>query len=137
MIHLLPRDFIATRLGSHGTCLVVEDDSLIRLDLQDTLSQLGVTSSIGASSVAQALDLLTKHQIQFSILDYQLRDGTSVKLADALLGMGIPFLFLTAYGSEVDLPASLAHVPVLPKPFTTALLAEAVLLSLGAPVPRE
>ncbi len=131
MIHLLPRDLIAARLGAQGTCLVVEDDSLIRLDLQDTLGQLGVTSSLGASSVAQALDLLAKQRVEFAILDYQLRNSTSVKLAEVLLQMGIPFLFLTAYGSEIDLPAALRPVPVLPKPFTTALLAEAVLLALG------
>jgi CheY-like chemotaxis protein len=137
MIQFSPRDLIAARLGAPRLCLVVEDDSLIRLDLQDTLNQLGVGSCSGASSVVQALDLIAKHEFAFSVLDFQLRDGTSVSLAEALLRRGVPFLFLTAYGKEIDLPASLTHVPVLPKPFTTALLAEAVLQALGESAPQE
>ena len=137
MIHIMPRDLIAARLGAPRSFLVVEDDSLIRLDLQDTLTQLGAGSSSGVSSALQALDLLAKQKFAFAILDFQLRDGTSLGVAEALLHMGIPFLFLTAYGKEIDLPASLRHVPVLPKPFTTALLAEAVLQALGGAALRD
>ena len=39
-------------------------------------------------------------------------------------------MFLTAYGAGVELPQTLSHLPVLSKPFTSQLLAEA-LLALG------
>lgn len=131
MIHILPRDLIASRLGPEGLCLVVEDDMLIRLDVQDILSQLGVPQTVGAGSVAQALKLLADQTVQFAILDFRLSDGNSLALAEVLVQDEVPFLFLTGYGADAEIPASLAHVPVLSKPFTTALLTEAMLRALG------
>ena len=54
----------------------------------------------------------------------------SLPVAEKLVAKGIPVLFLTAYGANVGLPPQLSHLTVLAKPFTSSLLAEAVLQSL-------
>ena len=51
-------------------------------------------------------------------------------ITPVLTAKGIPALFLTAYGTSVDLPPNLSHVQVLAKPFSSDLLAEAMLKEL-------
>lgn len=122
----MPRTLIAPLLAEIDGCLVVEDDTIIRLDIEETLRALGLTAVFGAGSVAAALTALAREPVRCAVLDFLLRDENSIAIAEALMARGIPLLFLTAYGEDVALPAHLRHVRVLSKPFTTALLAEAL-----------
>jgi CheY-like chemotaxis protein len=110
--------------------LVVEDDPIIRLDIQDTLRSLGVQEVRGASTLNTASEMAESTEIGFAILDYELGRDNSLPVAEKLMAKGIPVLFLTAYGKEVGLPPQLSHLTVLAKPFTSRLLVEAVLQSL-------
>jgi DNA-binding NtrC family response regulator len=116
-------------------CLVVEDDSIIRLDLEETLKGFGLRHVHGASSLEAAAKIIAASPIRFAVLDYNVGACNTVAMAEALTARGVPTLFLTAYGNAVELPPSLSHVQVLAKPFSSDLLAEAILRELEALVP--
>ena len=111
-------------------CLVVEDDSIIRLDLEQTLKGFGLKHVHGASTLEAATRIIASSPIRFAVLDYNVGVTNTVAIAEALTARGIPALFLTAYGTSVELPPSLSHVQVLSKPFSADLLAEAMLKEL-------
>lgn len=120
---MTPVSPIRAVLSQLEPCLVVEDDSIIMLDIEYTLRQLGLTQIHTATTLAKAMSLEDLGDIRFAILDYELGHlANTVPLAEALAKRGISLIFLTAYGANVDLPASLCHVPVLSKPFTTAMM---------------
>lgn len=113
-------------------CLVIEDDSIIRLDLEETLRGFGLKHVHGASTLEAAARIIAASPIRFAVLDYNVGHSNTVAMAEALAARGVPALFLTAYGTSVELPASLAHMQVLSKPFSADLLAEALLRELQA-----
>ena len=121
-------------LGQLEGCLVVEDDSIILLNIEHTLRHLGLMDVRTATTLARAAELATDGDIRFAILDYELGSTTSLPLADQLIAQNATILFLTAHGGGLDLPVPLRHVPVVSKPFTTALLEEAIVAALGAAV---
>lgn len=116
-------------------CLVVEDDSIIRLDLEETLRGFGLKHVHGAPTLEAATRIIASSEIRFAVLDYNVGVGNTVEMAEALTAKGIPALFLTAYGTSVDLPPNLSHVQVLAKPFSSDLLAEAMLKELAKVLP--
>lgn len=129
----MPTSLIAPLLSEIDGCLVVEDDTIIRLDVEETLRTLGLTRIHGTGSVASAMAALETETVRFAVLDFMLRDENSLAVADALLERGTPLIFLTAYGEDVALPPNLRHVYVLSKPFTTAMLAEALHKAIKPP----
>lgn len=113
------------------SCLVVEDDSIIRLDLEETLRGFGLQSVHGASSLEAAAQIIASSEIRFAVLDFNVGPTNTIPVAEALLARGIPAVFLTAYGAAVELPPGLSHIQVLSKPFSTDLLAEAMLREMA------
>jgi CheY-like chemotaxis protein len=103
--------------------LIVEDDPIIALDFEDTISGLGVKRVRTAGNVAKALDMIADRAPDFALLDVGLVNEKSFAVAERLEVLQIPF----AYGADVRLPAAFAHKPRLPKPCPTDAL-EAVLL---------
>ena len=59
------------------------------------------------------------------MLDVNLAGELSYPVASALRARGVPFFFITGYGSA-GLPAELAEAVVLPKPFAPEQLANAI-----------
>lgn len=118
-------------------CLVVEDDSIIRLDLEETLKGFGLKHVHGASTLEAAASIIESSPIRFAVLDYNVGPSNTVAMAEALAASGVPALFLTAYGTSVELPPSLAHVQVLAKPFSSDLLAAAMLKELDGLEPAR
>jgi len=121
--------------GPLDQCLVVEDDSIIRLDLEETLKGFGFRHVHGASSLEAAVTIIDTAPICFAVLDYSVGTSNTVTVAEALTARGVPTLFLTAYGTAVELPPSLAHLEVLSKPFSSEILADAMLRVLKLTVP--
>ena len=109
----------SARPGPLDQCLVVEDDSIIRLDLEETLKGFGFRHVHGASSLEAAVTIIGAAPICFAVLDYNVGTSNTAR--------GVPALFLTAYGAAVELPPSLSHLEVLSKPFSSEVLADAML----------
>lgn len=97
--------------------LVVDDDSLLALDLEIFLQDEGCEVIGPAPSVAAALTLIGTKALDAAILDLDLGGQTSAPLADALAAQDIGFVFISGH-SHAMLPAAHAERPLLAKPWT-------------------
>lgn len=108
----------ALRSGLPDDVLVVEDDAIIAMDFEDTIRRFGVRTVRTAGNVARALQLIEERPPDFALLDISLMREKSFAVAERLEALGIPFAFISGYGSDAGLPAALAEKPRLPKPCT-------------------
>jgi CheY-like chemotaxis protein len=106
--------------------LIVEDDPIIALDFEDTISGFGAKTVRTAGSVAMALQMIDQRAPDFALLDVSLRRENSLAVAERLEALNIPFVFVTGYAADVKLPAAFADRPRLPKPFSIAALEAAL-----------
>jgi len=102
--------------------LIVEDDPIIALDFEDTILGFGVKTVRTAGSVARALEMIAARAPDFALLDVGLVREKSFAIAERLQGLKIPFVFVTGYGADVQLPPALADRPRLPKPCSSDAL---------------
>lgn len=106
--------------------LIVEDEPLVAMHLEDTLSNMGCQLAGSARTAAQAIRLLDSGPVDFAVLDINLGAAeTSYPVADVLTARGIPFTFLTGY-SEGAIAAPYRDRPRLQKPFGEASLLQAL-----------
>jgi len=115
--------------ASDRKVLIVEDEALIAMNIEMQLQDLGFETRL-ASSVDEALRLLTSDSLDLAILDYSLRDGEkTTPIAEALHERRVPFIVCS--GSQFnDMARVFEGVTVLSKPFTDDLLQSAVLGAL-------
>lgn len=106
--------------------LVVEDESLIAMDLEGMLRRAGCEVVGPVSRVEAARRRVEEDDapsLDMALLDINLDGEMVFALADALAERRIPFVFLTGYGPEV-LPERFKGRPITFKPYTqTTLLA--------------
>lgn len=99
-----------------GRCiLVAEDEYLIARDVARTLTSAGCAEVHIVPTVAEAEHVRAASRLDAALLDIQLRDGEAGDLAERLIAGGVAVVFMTGYGDR-PVPASLTHLPVLPKP---------------------
>ena len=108
-----------------GTVLLVEDSMIIALDAEEMLLSLGAARVHTAADVQEALRLLALDSPTFALLDVNLGRETSIPVADSLRNAGVPYVFATGYGDQVDLPLEHRDCVVLKKPYTAANIADA------------
>lgn len=96
--------------------LLVEDEFLIRMLLEDMLSDLGYEIAGVAGHINEAAELAKTAACDLAILDVNLDGHDVYPVADLLTKRGVPFLFVTGYGSH-GLPEAYRSHPVLQKPF--------------------
>ena len=77
--------------------LVVEDELMIRMLLEDMLSELGYTVSAAASRLDEAMQAVQAGEFDIAILDVNLNGEPISPLADVLAARGTPFVFATGY----------------------------------------
>ena len=106
--------------------LIVEDDPIIAIDFEDRLLGFGVTSVRTVGSVTQALDAIAKRAPDFALLDVELIREKSFAIADRLVALKIPFVFVTGYGAEGHIPREFAKWPRLQKPCSSDALEHAL-----------
>jgi len=96
--------------------LVVEDEFLIRMLLEDMLTDLGYELVGVAGRVDEAAEMAQTKEFDLAILDVNL-DGRDVyPVADLISKRGLPFMFVTGYGGR-GLPDNYRGRPTLQKPF--------------------
>lgn len=97
--------------------LLVEDEAMVAMIIEDTLSDLGCEIVGPMSSIDRALAAArTTERIDGAFLDVNLRGELVYPVAEALTARGIPFAFVTGYG-EKGIDARYRGAPVLTKPF--------------------
>jgi len=117
MVETLPSSLQGRRL------LVVEDDYFVAADLVRLLTELGAEVIGPASTLKEALLLVTDigDQLDGAVLDVNLRQERIFPAADALRTIGVPFLFTTGYDTAA-LPVEYAQIPRCEKPVDKNLL---------------
>lgn len=112
--------------GRPADVLIVEDDPIIAIDFEDRLLGFGVTAVRTVGSVAQALDAIAKQAPDFALLDVELIREKSFAIAERLIALKIPFVFVTGYGAEASIPLEFAGHPRLQKPCSSDALEAAL-----------
>ncbi|PJG53829.1 hypothetical protein CVM73_17360 [Bradyrhizobium forestalis] len=116
--------------GRPADVLIVEDDPIIAIDFEDRLLGFGVAGVRTVGSVTQALDAIAKRTPDFALLDVELIRETSFAIAERLIALKVPFVFVTGYGAEARIPPEFASQPRLQKPCSSDALEAA--LQVGA-----
>jgi CheY-like chemotaxis protein len=105
-----------------GRVLLVEDNVLIGMEAEYQLQDLGAQEIDMAGNVAAALDLIAAHDYSFAVLDINLGNETSQKVAEALSQRAIPYVFTTGYGEVPWTQADAYGAPVVTKPLDPVAL---------------
>lgn len=124
-----------------GTVLIAEDDDAFRARLDKAMTKRGFTV-IAAASVAQAVDSLDGHAVDFAVVDLRLGDGSGLDVVETLkvLHPHARSVILTGYG---DTPTAVAAVKLgaidyLAKPATADEIIDALMAPDGAqPTPPD
>lgn len=113
-------------------CLVVEDESLIAVDIQQELEAVGAAQVVCAPSLAEAAKALCGPRFDLALLDLRLgtAEETSLPIVRALEDAGTPFIFLTGAPADAAEIAAFGR-PILEKPFLTHALMAAVRKALA------
>ena len=98
--------------------LVVDDESLIAMNLEMILEDLG-HSVIGPVMTLRDLEemLNSDFRADAAILDVNIAGEHIFPYARRLADLGVPLLFASGYGAS-GISDDLAHYPVVPKPYT-------------------
>lgn len=106
--------------------LIVEDESLLAMDLADRLKREGCDIIGPAAREAKALDLVARDSPDAVVLDLNLDGRLPIDLAKTLMARQIPFVVVTGYGRrQFDIPA-LQEAPRLQKPIDMPELVRAL-----------
>lgn len=107
--------------------VVVEDELLVRMDLEMCLRELGHKVMGVAQHSAEALDLIARlgDQIDGVLLDIKLANETARRVRRELDRRGIPYVFVTAY-ARADARSMGFSGPLIEKPLSSTALREAV-----------
>ncbi|MEO6380661.1 MAG: HWE histidine kinase domain-containing protein [Nitrobacter sp.] len=110
--------------------LLVEDQMLIAFDAQAMLEEAGAGHVEAVPNATDALRLIAAMPPDAAVLDVNLGSGTSFPIADELAARGIPFVFATGYGDQINIPPRYRDVPVVRKPYTAESLVAGVVTAL-------
>jgi CheY-like chemotaxis protein len=105
--------------------LVVEDELMIRMLLEDMLTDLGHTLAGEAGRIDEALALAKQGDFDVAILDVNLNGQPISPVVEVLVARGLPFVFATGYGQR-GVPEPYRQTPTLQKPFQSEALARAI-----------
>ncbi|MDF1586559.1 response regulator [Marinimicrococcus flavescens] len=96
--------------------LVVEDEALVLMLIEETLTDHGFCPVGPASRLAEALELAATRRLDAAVLDINLNGEEVFPVVELLAARGVPFLFLTGYGRK-GLRGRWSNAPVMQKPF--------------------
>lgn len=108
---------------------VIEDESLVRMFIEDMLSDIGCEIVGTASRFDEAVSKANGLSFDVAILDVNLNGQPAFPIAKALSERGVPFVWATGYGSG-GLPPTHQKAPILHKPFQQSDLERALRAAL-------
>jgi DNA-binding NarL/FixJ family response regulator len=120
----------AARLA--GKKILIVEDSLLLADQLGRLLEAEGCSIIGpAATVDQALRLAELASLDGAILDINLQGAPSFVVGTALARRGKPFMIVTGYGEQFQLPHELRAAPRLQKPVEPRTITEQAVRTFG------
>jgi two-component sensor histidine kinase/DNA-binding response OmpR family regulator len=101
--------------------LLVEDEALTGMMMSDMLTELGFEVIGPFGRLADAMAAVGRENFQAAVLDVNLDGEMVYPVADAVLALGVPFVFVTGYSAE-GIDRRFAQIPVLQKPIERQML---------------
>ena len=112
-----------TEARTINTVLVLEDNMIIALDLEDTLSEVPISDVHLASNTIEAEQIIKNQAVDFAILDVNLGGENSYTVATLCKKLEIPFVFVTGYNELQGVKNNgFENVPLLMKPVSSSAL---------------
>lgn len=115
----------APRKLSGRRLLVIEDEPLVALDLIACIEDADGIVIGPAGGEKDALQLIETETIHAALLDANLHGKPVDRIAVALTGRNIPFVFVSGHNRD-GLPIAFAKAPLVGKPFTHAQIVDTV-----------
>lgn len=104
--------------------LVVEDESMVAMDLETTILEIRPATVTIKTSVASTMKVLDE-PFDFAFLDVNVTDGQTYEVASLLGKKGVPFAFVTGTSRD-NLPKELKVATLITKPFQRSQVEEAL-----------
>ena len=117
---------------SRGRILVAEDESLIAMQLEDVLRDLGYDVVGPVSTVQDVISCVEDGDIAGALLDVNLRGEAVLGVLPRLKDRDLPFIITSGY-AEGLFPPELRDVPRVGKPFDEEELKTLCVKTFGSP----
>ena len=124
----LPRAAPTTLAGIR--VFVAEDEPILLMGLEDALCELGCTVVGTAGRVKDSLAFVASTSFDVAVLDGSLADGNIDPVVDVLVARGTPFVVASGFTAD-HFPATCSTAIFLRKPYTDAMLEQAMICALG------
>jgi DNA-binding response OmpR family regulator len=111
--------------------LVVEDDSLLAMDLEDTLVDAGALVVGVCQTLDEAMARANVDDFAVAVLDFTLGSDTASPVARQLVRQGVPFVFYTGKSRREPSLAEWRACPILEKPSSPRALVSALRTALS------
>lgn len=113
--------------------VVAEDESLIRMDIVETLRENGFDVVGEASDGSTAVELANQLRPDLMVMDIKMPSLDGLSAAEAISELKIPIVLLTAFSQKelVERAAEVGAMAFLVKPFTPADLLPAIEIALS------
>ena len=113
--------------------VVAEDESLIRMDIVETLIEHGFDVVAEASDGEQAVALATEHKPDLIVMDIKMPNMDGITAAEKIAHLKIPVVLLTAFSQKelVDRASEAGAMAYVVKPFTPNDLLPAIEIALS------
>ena len=119
------------RRGEKPLVLVAEDEAIIALELEDSLTSAGFGVAGPFSTCAEAEAWLKAGAPDAAILDNQLKDGSCDALAADLSRRGVPLVIFSGYDDQRDASSTDQKARWLTKPIHFPALLTALQEQMG------
>jgi response regulator NasT len=113
--------------------VIAEDESIIRLDIAETLGEHGFDVVAQAADGQQAVDAALEHKPDLVLMDIKMPHMDGLMAAELLRDQGIPVVLLTAFSSPelVDRASAAGVYSYVVKPFTASNLIPALRIAMS------
>ncbi len=115
------------------TALVAEDESIIRMDIVETLKEYGFDVVAEAGDGEAAVSLATKHRPDVIVMDIKMPKMDGIEAAEKISALKIPVLLLTAFSQRelVERASEAGAMAYVVKPFSPNDLLPAIEIALS------
>jgi|SRR5215469_351670 len=110
--------------------LLLEDEYLIALDAEQTLTSFGVAKVSVVNTLEEAAKAATDESIDVAILDININGKSSFEVAELLRAKGTPIVFASGYGSRKRHGFAVEDAIYLNKPYTKEALRESLVAAI-------
>ena len=107
-------------VATKRTVLVAEDESLIRMDIVETLKEFGFDVIAEAADGAEAVALATEKKPDLIVMDIKMPNMDGISAAEQIQPLRIPIVLLTAFSQRelVERASEAGAMAYVVKPFT-------------------